>query len=65
MKQIPSICVKYFAKRQKNDATDAEAIAETASRQTMSFVAVKSVNQCAAWGFFVSWVSYFESFTLR
>lgn len=31
-------------KRQKNDRADAEAIAEAASRPTMRFVAVKSVE---------------------
>lgn len=35
---IPPIYVKPFVKRQKNDATDAEAIAEAASRPTMRFV---------------------------
>lgn len=34
--------VKPFVKRQKNDAADAEAIAEAASRPTMRFVAVKT-----------------------
>ena len=37
--------VKPFVKRQKNDAADAEAIAEAASRPTMRFVAVKSVEK--------------------
>lgn len=37
--------VKPFVKRQKNDAADAEAIAEAASRPTMRFVAVKSAEQ--------------------
>ena len=40
--------VKPFVKRQKNDAADAEAIAEAASRPTMRFVAVKSVTKQAA-----------------
>ena len=40
--------VKPFVKRQKNDAADAEAIAEAASRPTMRFVAVKSVEKQAA-----------------
>ena len=39
---IPPIYVKPFVKRQKNDAADAEAIAEAASRPTMRFVAVKT-----------------------
>ena len=34
--------VKPFVKRQKNNATDAEAICEAAQRPTMRFVAVKS-----------------------
>lgn len=42
---IPPIYVKPFVKRQKNDAADAEAIAEAASRPTMRFVAVKSEIQ--------------------
>ena len=40
--------VKPFVKRQKNDAADAEAIAEAASRPTMRFVAVKTDAQRAA-----------------
>ena len=42
MKLVPPIYVKPFVKRQKNDAADAEAICEAASRPTMRFVAVKS-----------------------
>jgi transposase len=38
---IAPIYVKPYLKRQKNDAADAEAIAEAASRPTMRFVAVK------------------------
>lgn len=45
---IPPAYVKPFVKRQKNDMTDAEAIAEAASRPTMRFVAVKSEAQQAA-----------------
>ena len=45
---IPPAYVKPFAKRQKNDMADAEAIAEAASRPTMRFVAVKSEAQQAA-----------------
>ncbi|XZQ31169.1 IS110 family transposase (plasmid) [Rhodobacter capsulatus] len=41
---IPPIYVKPFVKRQKNDANDAEAISEAASRPTMRFVAVKSAE---------------------
>lgn len=44
---IPPIYVKPFVKRQKNDAADAEAIAEAASRPTMRFVAVKTKEQQA------------------
>lgn len=39
---VPPVYVKPFVKRQKNDAADAEAIVEAASRPTMRFVAVKS-----------------------
>jgi transposase len=39
---IPPAYVKPFVKRQKNDATDAEAICEAAQRATMRFVPVKS-----------------------
>lgn len=42
--------VKPFVKRQKNDAADAEAIAEAASRPTMRFVAVKSAEKQASGG---------------
>ena len=44
---IPPVYVKPFVKRQKNDAADAEAIAEAASRPTMRFVAVKTEAQQA------------------
>lgn len=47
VKLIPPIYVKPFVKRQKNDAADAEAIAEAASRPTMRFVAVKSAEKQA------------------
>lgn len=42
---IPAQYVKHFVKRQKNDRADAEAIAEAASRPTLSFVAVKSAEK--------------------
>ena len=42
VKLVPPIYVKPFVKRQKNDAADAEAICEAASRPTMRFVAVKT-----------------------
>ncbi len=44
---IAPVYVKPFVKRQKNDAADAEAIAEAASRPTMRFVAVKTEEQQA------------------
>ena len=44
---VPPAYVKAYVKRQKNDAADAEAICEAASRPTMSFVAVKTVEQQA------------------
>jgi transposase len=43
---IPPVYVKAF-KRQKNDAADAEAVAEAAMRPTMRTVAVKTSNQQA------------------
>lgn len=42
MKLIAPAYVQPFVKRQKNDATDAEAICEAAQRPTMRFGAVKS-----------------------
>lgn len=45
---IAPIYVKPFVKRNKNDAADAEAIAEAAARPTMRFVAVKSVEKQAS-----------------
>jgi transposase len=45
---IPPIYVKPFVKRQKNDASDAEAICEAAQRPTMRFVAVKSESAQAS-----------------
>ena len=44
---MPPAYVKPFVKRQKNDAADAEAIVEAASRPTMRFVAVKTEAQQA------------------
>lgn len=41
---IPPAYVKPFVKRQKNDAADAEAICEAATRPTMRFVPVKSAE---------------------
>lgn len=40
--------VKPFVKRQKNDATDAEAICEAAQRPSMRFVEVKSAERQAS-----------------
>ncbi|GGO55400.1 Transposase [Roseovarius pacificus] len=44
---VPPAYVKPFVKRQKNDAADAEAIVEAASRPTMRFVDPKSPQQQA------------------
>jgi transposase len=44
---IPPAYVKAFVKRQKNDAVDAEAIAEAAGRPAMRFVTVKTEEQQA------------------
>lgn len=44
---IPPIYVKPFVKRQKNDAADAEAVAEAALRPTMRTVPVKTSEQQA------------------
>lgn len=51
---LPPAYVKPYVKRQKNDAADAEAIAEAASRPTMRFVAVKTEAQQAR-AMIVSW----------
>ncbi|TJW90538.1 MAG: IS110 family transposase [Mesorhizobium sp.] len=42
---MPASYVKPYVKRQKNDATDAEAICEAVMRPTMRFVPVKSEEQ--------------------
>ncbi|HIP23486.1 MAG TPA: IS110 family transposase [Rhodobacteraceae bacterium] len=42
---VPPVYAKQYVKRHKNDAADAEAIAEAASRPTMRFVTVKSQTQ--------------------
>jgi transposase len=42
---IPPSYVKAYVKRQKNDRADAEAICEAATRPSMRFVPVKSVEQ--------------------
>ncbi len=42
---MPASYVKPYVKRQKNDATDAEAICEAVGRPTMRFVPVKSEEQ--------------------
>ncbi len=47
VKLVPPVYVKPFVKRHKNDAADAEAICEAASRPSMRFVAVKSEAQQA------------------
>lgn len=48
VKLIPPAYVKPFVKRQKSDATDAEAIAEAAARATIRFVAVRTEAQQAS-----------------
>lgn len=49
---VPAAYIKPFAKLQKNDRADAEAIAEAASRPSMPFVAVKSPrSRGARWRF--------------
>jgi transposase len=45
---IPAQYVKPFVRRQKNDAADAAAICEAASRPSMRFVPVKTAEQQAA-----------------
>ena len=47
VKLMPPAYVKPYVKRGKNDATDAEAICEAASRPNMRFVPVKSADQQA------------------
>jgi transposase len=42
---MPPACVKPYVKRQKNDATDAEAICEVVTRANMRFVATKTREQ--------------------
>ncbi|MDH6298801.1 transposase [Agrobacterium fabrum] len=42
---MPASYVKPYVKRQKNDASDAEAICEAVTRPTMRFVPVKSEEQ--------------------
>ena len=42
---MPPVYVKPYVKRQKNDATDAEAICEAVTRPNMRFVATKTPEQ--------------------
>ncbi len=42
---MPPAYVKPYVKRQKNDATDAEAICEAVTRPNMRFVEIKTVEQ--------------------
>jgi transposase len=42
---MPASYVKPYVKRQKNDASDSEAICEAVTRPTMRFVPVKSEEQ--------------------
>ncbi len=44
---IPPQYVKPFVKRLKNDRNDAEAISEAASRPSMRFVPIKTIDQQA------------------
>jgi transposase len=43
---MPPQFVKPYVKSQKNDAADAEAIAEAVQRPTMRFVPIKSADRC-------------------
>jgi transposase len=47
VKLMPPAYVKPYVRRQKNDATDAAAIAEAVTRPTMRFVAVRSIDNQA------------------
>ncbi len=47
VRPVPPAYVKPFVKRQKNDAADAEAITEAASRPTMRYVEIKTEDQQA------------------
>ena len=42
---MPPAYVKPYVKRQKNDATDAEAICEAVTRPNMRFVETKTADQ--------------------
>jgi transposase len=42
---MPPAYVKFYVKRHKNDATDAEAIGEAVTRPNMRFVATKTPEQ--------------------
>jgi transposase len=44
---MPPAYVKPYVKRQKNDATDAEAICEAVTRANMRFVETKTIEQQA------------------
>ena len=45
MRLMPAAYVKPYVKRQKNDATDAEAICEAVTRANMRFVETKTPEQ--------------------
>ena len=45
MRLMPPAYVKPYVKRQKNDATDAEAICEAVTRANMRFVETKTADQ--------------------
>jgi transposase len=42
---VPAAALRVAMKRNKNDATDAEAICEAVRRPTMRFVTVKTIEQ--------------------
>jgi transposase len=50
VRMMPPAYVKPYVKRQKNDATDAEAICEAVSRANMQFVSSKTVEQQSCLG---------------
>jgi hypothetical protein len=57
---MPPAYVKPYVKRQKNDATDAEAICEAVTRANMRFVATKTPEQQANKFHFISDVRYWQ-----
>ena len=61
VKLVPPIYVKPFVKRQKNDAADAKAICEAASRPMMRFVAAKTPEQQGHGMLFHTRISFTQS----